>query len=119
VVVLSFASEQGLLISTAVLNTVLACMITFKLVQARKNALLLDVRHMASYFSFTARIVVESAATWTLSIIIVLAFSSPLMPALPQTMFPLFKNLSNITSVSDCERSYRPLSKLFLTLLDI
>jgi hypothetical protein len=117
-VVLTNVSNLGQLICTAVLNTVIACMIAFKLVQARKNALLLDVRQMASYLSFTARIVVESAAAWTLSIIIVLAFASPLMPVLAQAMFPLFRDLFEITAVSDFERSYRS-SKLFLTLLDI
>jgi hypothetical protein len=104
---------------TAVLNTVLACMITFKLVQARKNALLLDVRHMASYFSFTARIVVESAAAWTLSIIIFVVFSLDARMPVPRATLPLIAYLFYITSVSDRERSYWPLSKLFLTLLDI
>jgi hypothetical protein len=93
-------------------------MITFKFVQARKNALLLDVRHMASYFSFTAHIIVESAAAWTLSIILALAFTSPLMPALPRALERLFANLFQITSVSDRERPTWS-SNLLLTLRDI
>jgi hypothetical protein len=79
-IIVSGGNEHGAtrlnvtIILTLLLNILLACMITTKLVLARKAALVMvNMKGQASQYLTTINAVVESAAIWVVSIILYLA----------------------------------------------
>lgn len=87
---------------TLALNILLACMITGKLILARRDALALGERmaQPASQYLTTMTIVVESALMWIVAIALnMISFHFP-DGSFTNALWPFFDKLVKITSVS-------------------
>jgi hypothetical protein len=83
---------------TGILNTLLACMIVWKLVEARRDMLKVGMSDPAAQYISTMSIVIESSGAWVISIILFLA--SNFSPAgYLQSMSPFFQQLTQIMPV--------------------
>jgi hypothetical protein len=91
---------EGLwLLLTAVLNVLLASMITWKLVRARRALLKTGLVDSSAQYITTISIVVESSLVWVLSIILFL-FSDVAAPGYFQALEPFFQQVAQIMPVS-------------------
>jgi hypothetical protein len=90
-----------LLMLTAALNTLLATMIAAQLIRARGEAIASGACCPSSLYMTTLSVIVESAFAWTVSIIFCLASNTKegFVDLIP--LFPFFRSLFQIMSVSD------------------
>jgi hypothetical protein len=83
---------------TGILNTLLACMIVWKLVKARRDMLKVGMSDPAAQYISTMSIVIESSGAWVISIILFLASNFSAAGSF-QSMSPFFQQLTQIMPV--------------------